>query len=52
MVILFVMISFLTSYLAAQQNNNMVRIEGGAFTMGSPANEVDRESNENNDKLQ
>jgi len=46
LVIFFVMVGFLTSCLAAQQNNNMVHIEGGTFTMGSPDNEVDRESDE------
>jgi len=33
-------------FLAAQQNNNMVRINGETFTMGSLANEVGRDSDE------
>ena len=37
---------FIASGLAAQQNNNMVRINGGTFTMGSPANEPNRDSDE------
>jgi len=46
LVILFVMVTFIVPFLTAQQNNNMVRIEGGTFTMGSPDNEVDRKSDE------
>jgi len=39
--IFFIMVCFIVSGLAAQQSN-MVRINGGTFTMGSPANEIDR----------
>ena len=46
LVMFLVMIGFIMSFLAAQQNNNMVGINGGTFTMGSPANEPSRESNE------
>jgi len=35
-----------TQTTAAAYPSNMVRIEGGAFTMGSPANEVSRDSDE------
>ena len=45
LVIFFIMVSFLMPFLTAQQNN-MVRIEGGTFTMGSPANETGRLDNE------
>ena len=45
LVIFFVMVSFIIPFLTAQQNN-MVRIEGGTFTMGSPANEPNRDSDE------
>ncbi|MCL2765935.1 MAG: formylglycine-generating enzyme family protein [Treponema sp.] len=44
-IILFTMACFLVAGLAAQQNN-MVRINGGTFTMGSPAGEVGHESDE------
>jgi len=46
LVIFFVMLGFLAPFLAAQQNNNMLRINGGTFTMGSHDNEVDRKSDE------
>ena len=39
--IFFIMICFIAAGLTAQQNN-MVRIEGGTFTMGSPDNELNR----------
>jgi len=45
LVIFFVMVGFIIPFLTAQQNN-MVRIEGGTFTMGSPANEPNRDSDE------
>ena len=44
--IFYIMVSFIAPFLAAQQNNNMVRINGGTFTMGSPANEADRYNGE------
>ena len=44
-VIFLVMVSFIVPFLTAQQNN-MVRIEGGTFTMGSPANETGRYEDE------
>jgi len=40
-----VILCFIVSGLAAQQNT-MVRINGGTFTMGSPTNEVGRDSDE------
>ncbi|MDR2543720.1 MAG: formylglycine-generating enzyme family protein [Treponema sp.] len=43
--ILIIMICFIISGLASQENT-MIRINGGTFTMGSPANEPGRESNE------
>ena len=44
--IIFIMVSFIVSGLTAQEDT-MVRIQGGTFTMGSPANEVvDREYDE------
>ena len=43
--ILIIMVCFIVSGLAAQQNN-MVRINGGTFTMGSPANETNRRNSE------
>jgi len=46
LVILIIMAGFIAPFLTAQQNNNMVRINGGTFTIGSPANEVDRSDDE------
>ena len=46
LVIFLVMVGFVVPFLAAQQNSNMVRINGGIFTMGSPADEVARSSDE------
>ncbi|MCL2211925.1 MAG: formylglycine-generating enzyme family protein [Treponema sp.] len=47
LVIFIVMVvSLIVPFLTAQQNNNMVRINGGTFTMGSPANEAGRVSTE------
>ncbi|MCL2764840.1 MAG: formylglycine-generating enzyme family protein [Treponema sp.] len=43
--ILIIMACFLVAGLAAQQSN-MMRINGGTFTMGSPANEAGRDSGE------
>ncbi|MCL2806041.1 MAG: formylglycine-generating enzyme family protein [Treponema sp.] len=43
--VLVIMTCFIVSGLAAQQNT-MVRINGGTFTMGSPANEEGRFDNE------
>jgi len=40
------MVSFIVPFLAAQQNSNMVRINGGTFTMGSPANEAGHHNGE------
>jgi len=40
-----IIICFIVSCHSAQENN-MVRIQGGTFTMGSPANEVDRDDYE------
>ena len=40
------MTNFIVFSLAAQQSNNMVRINGGTFTMGSPANENGHEDDE------
>ena len=42
------MVCFVVFGIVAQQNNNMVRINGGTFTMGSPTNEV----NSNDDEIQ
>ena len=43
--ILMIMVCFLVPVLTAQQNN-MVRIQGGTFTMGSPESEYGRGSDE------
>jgi formylglycine-generating enzyme required for sulfatase activity len=43
--ILIIMVCFIISGLAAQENT-MVRINGGTFTMGSPTNEVGRDNDE------
>ena len=45
LMIFFVMVGFFIPFLTAQQNN-MVRINGGTFTMGSPVNEAGRRSDE------
>ena len=45
-IILNLMVWLIVSGLAAQQSNNMVRINGGTFTMGSPANERGRYDDE------
>jgi len=39
------LVAFIVPFLTAQQNN-MVRINGGTFTMGSPDNEVGRDDDE------
>jgi len=44
--IILSLLSFVVTGITAQQNNNMVRIEGGTFTMGSPDDEVNRSSDE------
>ncbi|MCL2722282.1 MAG: formylglycine-generating enzyme family protein [Treponema sp.] len=44
--ILFIIICFAVNSLYAQQNNNMVLINGGTFIMGSPFNEPGRNENE------
>ncbi|MCL2765986.1 MAG: formylglycine-generating enzyme family protein [Treponema sp.] len=43
--VLIFTLCFIVTGLAAQQNN-MVRINGGTFTMGSPANEAGRDNDE------
>jgi len=43
--LILIMVCFIASGLAAQQNT-MVQINGGTFTMGSPANEAERGSDE------
>jgi len=42
---LIIILYFIVASLAAQENN-MVQINGGTFTMGSPANEASRDSDE------
>jgi formylglycine-generating enzyme required for sulfatase activity len=45
-IILNLMVCLIVSALVAQQNSNMVRINGGTFTMGSPTNEEGRFNDE------
>jgi len=45
LMIFFIMINFIVPFLAAQQNN-MIHINGGTFTMGSPASEPNRDNDE------
>jgi len=46
-VFIFILIfTFLIACLGAQHNSNMVRITGGTFTIGSPANETGRRNDE------
>ncbi|MDR1837187.1 MAG: formylglycine-generating enzyme family protein [Treponema sp.] len=45
-IILIVMVCTITFSLTAQQNDNMVLINGGIFTMGSPSSEPGRGSDE------
>jgi formylglycine-generating enzyme required for sulfatase activity len=43
---LIIIVFFTLANVIAQQNNNMIRIQGGTFTMGSPENETGRFNNE------
>jgi formylglycine-generating enzyme required for sulfatase activity len=42
--ITIIMVCFIATALFAQQGPEMVRIQGGNFSMGSPANEAGRDS--------